>query len=589
MHQPMTAPSRRQLARWLAALGVTLAIAFILPHLTTNLDGSTLGDTDDAVRLLLVRDLLAGHGWFDVTIARINPPYGLEMHWSRLIDGGIAALQRLFALAVPEKAEFLARAVWPMLWIFPAIAAASALASRLGGPLASLPALILCLCSFTLFVQFVPGRIDHHGPQIALMMVGLATLAAIGHRRWAAAVAEVAMALQLAVGLEAILLPTAGAAWFGLRFVREPALAVDLRRFALSLGAGILCLYAVQTPPEHWLRPACDMLGANFAGAIAAGCTVIVVVTSLGDAASAGWRARFAGVLFAALTVAVVFIAMEPACLQGPFAMVDAAVKPIWLDRVQEMESIIDAVRGDFDKALGFLILPLLALAGLAWLIRAPERRRDPVWLLAAAYLILATLMGASAIRLTSYAMWCAVPVLAATIVAVASRDGRVPRIIWIALAAIFLSSNVLMVAAGTITAALGMASAENALGTEACDKQDAYRVLDRAPPGLILSEIDRGPFIVTLTHHSAFTAPYHRIDRSILTALTTLAGTADTARTAILPTAIDYVMVCPRPSHAKAGENPDSFQRQLERGEVPPWLAAVDVPGPFALFRVKR
>ncbi|CAN5412412.1 hypothetical protein BH10PSE7_BH10PSE7_34580 [soil metagenome] len=584
------APLPPGIAPWVAALGVSVVIALLLPFLTSNLDGKTIGDTDDAVRLLLVRDLLAGHGWFNVTIPRINPPQGLEMHWSRLLDGGIAALDLIFALVVsPAKAEFLTRAVWPMLWVFPAVASAASVARRLAGPMGGVIALILCICSFGLFVQFVPGRIDHHGPQIALMMVGLAALAHVGERREAPVLAGFAMALQFAVGLEAILLPAAGAAWLAARFVREPALNSDLQRFALCLGAGIIILYIAQTAPEHWLRPACDMLGANFACAITAGCAVIVVVTSLGDTATTSWHARLVGMAFAGATAAAVFIAMEPACLHGPFAMVDSAVKPIWLDRVQEMENIVHAAREDFVGTMGLLTLPILSFAGLAWALLAPARRHDPIWLLAALYLVVASMMGASAIRLASYAMWCAVPVLAAVIVAIASRGSRAPRLVWMAMAAIFLSPNVIMAATETVGSSLGLTAPSKSGDTKNCDTQDAYRDLDAAPPGLIFSEIDRGPFIVEFARHSAFTAPYHRIDKSILTALTTLAGSSAAARDVISSTAAGYVLVCPEERDLKPGEHPASFQRQLEAGRIPPWLTPVEIPGPFKLYRVAR
>src|SRR5471030_1731840 len=52
--------------------------------------------TDDAMRLTEVRDLLAGQSWFDLTQWRMNAPFGLPMHWSRLIDAPIASLILLF-------------------------------------------------------------------------------------------------------------------------------------------------------------------------------------------------------------------------------------------------------------------------------------------------------------------------------------------------------------------------------------------------------------------------------------------------------------------------------------------------------------
>ena len=66
------------------------------------------------MRLVQVRDLLAGQGWFDLTQYRLNPPDGVAMHWSRLIDLPIAVLIRAGELvAAAALAERLALTVWP--------------------------------------------------------------------------------------------------------------------------------------------------------------------------------------------------------------------------------------------------------------------------------------------------------------------------------------------------------------------------------------------------------------------------------------------------------------------------------------------
>ena len=48
--------------------------------------------TDDAMRLVEVRDLIGGQGWFDLFQHRMDPPVGTSMHWSRLIDAPLAAM-----------------------------------------------------------------------------------------------------------------------------------------------------------------------------------------------------------------------------------------------------------------------------------------------------------------------------------------------------------------------------------------------------------------------------------------------------------------------------------------------------------------
>src|SRR5665213_4309955 len=79
--------------------------------------GSTplIGDTDDAMRLTTVRDLLAGQNWWDHIQHRLNAPYGAEIHWSHLVDaaeGGLILLLKPFA---GSMAETIALYVWPLL------------------------------------------------------------------------------------------------------------------------------------------------------------------------------------------------------------------------------------------------------------------------------------------------------------------------------------------------------------------------------------------------------------------------------------------------------------------------------------------
>ena len=61
-------------------------------------------DPDDALRLVEVRDLIAGQSWFDVHQYRIAAPEGVPMHWSRLVDIPLAAM--ILALR-PLYADFV--------------------------------------------------------------------------------------------------------------------------------------------------------------------------------------------------------------------------------------------------------------------------------------------------------------------------------------------------------------------------------------------------------------------------------------------------------------------------------------------------
>ena len=94
--------------------------------------------TDDAMRLVQVRDFLAGQSWFDLTQYRLSPPG--TMHWSRLVDAPLAILIGFGRIGMPSAAaETVAIVFWPaalLLFFLAAIAACSRACQRHGGHLA---------------------------------------------------------------------------------------------------------------------------------------------------------------------------------------------------------------------------------------------------------------------------------------------------------------------------------------------------------------------------------------------------------------------------------------------------------------------
>ena len=137
-----------------------------------------LGDPDDAVRLVSVRELLAGAPWFDTTLPRIGAPEPLVSHWSRLIDAPLAAMIWAFSpLLGRDAAELATRIVWPVLLFFALALIVAREAHSRAGPLAAAFALILVTASATALAQFRPGRIDHHNAQILCAVAGLLLLA----------------------------------------------------------------------------------------------------------------------------------------------------------------------------------------------------------------------------------------------------------------------------------------------------------------------------------------------------------------------------------------------------------------------------
>ena len=137
-----------------------------------------LGDTDDAVRLVAVRELLAGAPWFDTTLPRIGAPEPLVSHWSRLIDLPLALLMLLLRpLFGVEGAEIAARIAWPTVLFF--VLQLVLVEAQLPPRRAWAPAFVFTLpvLSPCALVQFKPGRIDHHNAMILCAVAGVLFLA----------------------------------------------------------------------------------------------------------------------------------------------------------------------------------------------------------------------------------------------------------------------------------------------------------------------------------------------------------------------------------------------------------------------------
>ena len=129
-----------------------------------------VNDTDDAMRLVEVRDLLAGQGWYDLTQHRLDAPYGASMHWSRLIDAPIAGLILLLRPLLGVGAETAAAYVWPLLMLAGLFWLSAKLSLRLAGPEGLLPGLALPIRSSSLVViPTTPYRlVDAEGVRLRL-------------------------------------------------------------------------------------------------------------------------------------------------------------------------------------------------------------------------------------------------------------------------------------------------------------------------------------------------------------------------------------------------------------------------------------
>lgn len=596
----------------LVALVATVVAMIVLVGRDTGSMAYGLGDTDDALRMVLVRGLLDGQGWFDQLVMRLQPPQGLQSHWSRLIDGGIAGLIALLRLGMPAaQAEMTARIVWPMLWILPAAMASLANARRLAGGAAVFACAILLMTELSLYLQFRPGRIDHHGIQIMLCVVALAG-AGWGSVR-GAVVSGAAIGLGLAIGLEAMIFEIAIGAFFPLcfLFMREDA-GRQLRAFAIALGASTLGFFLIQTPPWRWAAAACDALAANLVAGIVVAAVGLVAVVAL--TAARDWRWRLGGLVAVGVAAAGAYLALNPHCLAGPFADVDPRIKTFWLQYVQEIRPIPRTWARDHATVYSLMAPCLFGVVAWLWLGRDRARRLDPFWMLSGVVLTLAIVTGFSAIRMATYANWIAIPIVAAAVTDLVGRYARGAMLV-LALAAcaatpVFAGQGVAEIdkkiaalrkpapkpapkaAIKPAVKPAAKAPARRVAGVrgDRCFQSAAYQALASQPPGLVLAEIDLGPFVLAYTPSSAMAAPYHRMSWGMLGARGVMEAEAEAAQAGARELGFAYVLACP--GHVRnadrVGMKANSLQKSLDRNQPPSWLEPIPTNGTLRLYRVK-
>jgi hypothetical protein len=558
--------------------------------------------TDDAMRLVEVRDFLAGQSWFDLTQYRLNPPEGMWTHWSRLIDLPLAALIGAGGiLAPPTLAERIAAIVWPAGLLLLYLAGVVALARGLAGDAAARLALIFAALTAPVLQHFRPGAFDHHNAQLVLLVwsLALATRApAPGAPSRAAALAGAMCALSLAIGVEMVPAIAALAAVIALRWiVHGDAVRQTTAAFALSFAAATLALFAATVPPARYGIAACDALSIVYVlaagiggiglGGLAVASGLSTVRQRLGTAAALG-----------ALVVATLVLGF-PACLGDPYGHMDPRLSALWLANVSEARNVLSMLRDLPQEILPQYGLPAAALVlGTVRALRAPPAERWH-WIADLAVLAALGVVALWQVRGSAAANAVAVALAAAALAAAALARGTVILGLGPAglLAALLLNPLTLIAIGNAGARAVEVATGAQhrtviADGPGTCRRAADYAALAQLPRGLVLAFIDAGPFVLTETQHAVLAAPYHRNVNGNAATLEAWLAPPDEAAGRLKALGVDYVAFCPGAPerYNYAAYAPDGLAAALSRGEVPKFLERVPLAGTeLAVYRPRH
>jgi hypothetical protein len=540
------------------------------------------------MRLVLVRDLMAGRGWYDQLVTRLQPPLGTYMHWSRLVDAALAGMTWTFRLVLPApSAEMAVRLLWPLFLIFPAVVSALAIARRLGGSLAVFVCAVLLAVNQLAFAEFLPGRIDHHNLQIALVMIAMASAMAVERRPDWALLAGASTGLALAVGIEGLPFHVVVGAGYAVLAALGRDDPRTTRNYAGALLGTTLACYGLQTPPWRWGLAFCDAIGVNFVSAIAVAAGGLLLITAGPVRNSLHGRMTILALTVAAASAT--YLAFDPRCIRGVFAAVDPRIVPFWFKNVSELQPIPVMMMHDRSFGIALILMSAMIVASAGFLLVREWPRPKPATGLAAAAILVAIVTGYFAFRMENYVQWLGFPVLASALSVFAARFWRGLMVPTAAFAALLSPVGAVAFAMQGYGAVTGMPDdPKSPKAAELCHDTATFRPLAALRPGLVLSDIYMGPYILALTRHTALAAPYHRMTWGILAAHDALSAGAAQAEAKIRALKIDYVAACPADDTVHPA--PKSIEADLMHGQAPHWLERLSAKDDaLQIYRVRK
>jgi hypothetical protein len=581
--------------RWLSVVALVGALVFAGVLSSAQIEAvwrrGAFFDSDDAMRAVQLRDFLAGQGWFDLVAHRLDPPVGQSMHWSRVVDLALAGLDRFFMFFLaPESAERAVRLVFPAVLLSLLLILCDRLGRLLAGAAAGLASICLVILSGPMFLQFAPGRIDHHAPQIvALVAAQLLLLQGLDPRRAERlTIVAALMALSMSISLENLPFFLPMTATLLALFITDGAGAREqLSRFAMSALVAAPVLYVTTVPDAARFPSACDAFSFVHVAVFSVGALSLLALAFLSPRLTTARARAFAALVAGAATAASALL-IAPKCVGEPLGGIDPLIRELWLSHVREASSLYRAAAIAPVAAIAVaapVAAGLVAALFFSLVETGLSRRR---WLFVAATLAIGTAAGLWQVRVFTSVTPTAMVALAAGVVRGVSRLNVTPALrLALAPALLFLLSPMGVV---SLLASENVAAAE---GEAACLTPEASRLLASLPPDRVLSSFNLGPFILAQTPHSVFAAPYHRNNHGNRLAADILLAAPDKAEALARAAGVGLVAWCPHveaPLSSLVEAAPGGLAALLNRGAPPPWLEKKSRDGdPVLVFAVRR
>ncbi|MBL4871986.1 MAG: hypothetical protein JKY41_00990 [Rhodobacteraceae bacterium] len=535
---------------------------------------------DDAMRLIQVRDLLAGQSWFDVTQYRLGFEAGTPMHWSRVIDLPIAAILWVTSLFLSQDwAEAVTMTLWPLALIAPTLWAMQRAAVRFGGVQAGPFGYLFAIIAIFTTRKFEVGALDHHNVQMMLMAFILMAMMHGKNRTQDGLIIGVSSALSIAIGLEMLpfiatisLMMGVNWVWLGAEFKGKAM------HFAGSFAGAMIAVFVLTRPDFSATVFRCDAFGREL--------LIIGVAGALGLLALAATLStkpmtiRVGAVLILGVVVILIAVNFAPQCLGNPYDPLYPDVAREWLGRIGESKSLIGIISAGQLKNPGFVVIPIIAIIYTIYIALYPNFRLRAI----ALFLILAgayVMMFYQIRGLFFLLQLCAIP-LAAMMGQVYGRykdsKSSIAGILFIALLFASIPNTWIAGAARFPKDETPTKFGEPSGVFKDCYKPQVYDALAALPAGLVAASTDLGVRIMFSTPQRALAANFHRNQDGIQAEIDLMRADLADAPALLAEWGVDYVVLCANDfaTKALAETYPDGLWNNLYNGDIPDFLTSV-------------
>jgi len=575
---------------------IWMVLALLLAWLSRDVILTRSGwDPDDQLRMVQLRDFLAGQSWFDTTQYRLNAPEGGPMHWSRLIELPLALIMILATpLFGPVGAEMIAGTLVPLTCFGLVAYMLGRIAAHLGSPMAGTVAVVMTMVSPAISMQLRPMRIDHHGWQLVCAALALWTLFWPAARK-AGICMGVALAVWLHISLEGA---PVTAAFFGLLGWRwAMASESDGSRLGYTivafLTASLTLFFSTQLggiAADNY----CDTISPAHIYAIIAASAVIAPAAF---ALPPNKVLRFAALGLAGGAAIAVLLWQAPACAQGAFSTMDPVVRDYWYVRVNEGMPVWHQ---KWAVALSLLGVPIAGAICLFFLGGSIAKDRKAEYAGLAMLLVYSALLALLVFRTISLATLIAVPLVAVAIThlfaSYRSEAQPLKRVGLFALMILLLMPGAFIAQAMTLFSSKAAAEAAadktpDALKAEKCESIESVSQLAKLEKANILAPFDLGPAILLTTPHNVVASSHHRNQKGMRAQIDMYRLPEAQSYAIVRSRNISHIVACTGEAEMRGYEkrNPDGLWAQLAKGNTPDWLEPLpDMGDGLKVWRVR-